>query len=273
MRYRLARFGFLALTGLLAASPAATPAQAPLFAYAPGTQHYRLTTSVHRNQFQGGGRAPFEFDATTTQLITLAIERQSADTLRLTITIDSVAVSSTLDAPMPNTNRFVGTKITGLISPTGQIYAFDPPAGNTDPQLAALYAAFRRFLVSFPPRPLTVGTSWADTTIDHVQRNGFDVAIRNIGTTTVAGDTTVNGTRAWRIVRHAEIAQQGEKNENGYPIQLLGEGTVNGVHLVSSTGVYLGSQSTQRFNLTMTMKDSEGAPINETIKSTVERVQ
>jgi hypothetical protein len=270
MRRTLAMLGMLLLAG-----PAIAPlhAQEYRFTYSAGTHRYRVTTRVHREQIQGGGRAPFEFDVTTTQLVTLHLDRQSPDTLRLTITVDSVAVSSDLAAPPPDVHPLMGTRLVGLISPQGRVYRFDPPSGNADPRIAALYSAFRGFLIPFPTQPVTIGASWVDTTTDRTERDGFTVITRAIISSRIAGDTTVAGHPAWRIERRSEIAQAGDKMEGGYPIHLASEGTVNGTHVVTRDGIYLGSQSTQRLSMTMTMQESEGAPINQTIRSTVERLE
>jgi len=270
MRHGLVGFGFLLLVPL-GSGPAA---QAADFAYAPGTQHYRLVTQNHREQIQGGGRAPFEFDVTTTQLVTLNLAAQSRDTLRFDITLDSVAVATKFDAPQPDVRHLFGDKLTGLISPQGKVYRFDPPAGTTDPDLIALYRAFRRFLVSFPAKPVAAGTSWADTTTEHVDKDGFAVTARAISLTRVTGDTTVNGKQAWRVVRHTDIVQSGQSSSapDSERVTLMGQGSVNSIHVLSHDGVYLGSQSTQRIDLTMKNAISESAPITQTIKSTLERL-
>ncbi|HEY7877256.1 MAG TPA: hypothetical protein VIC55_03480 [Gemmatimonadaceae bacterium] len=270
MRLSLIGFGILLLAPLSAAVAAA---QSGGFIYAPGTQHYRLVTDVHRAQIQGGGRAPFEFDVKTTQLVTVHITPRARDTLALELTLDSVAVSTEFNAPQPDVKHLFGAKLDGLISPQGKVYSFNPPAGNTDPQIEALYGAFERFLVSFPQKPITVGTSWADTTLEHVNKDGFNVTARAVTLTRVAGDTTVNGQHVWRVVRHSDIVQSGEHSqEGGEPLQLLGQGTVNAVHLLTHDGVYLSSQSMQRIDITMKNSLSETAPIQQTIKSTVERL-
>lgn len=268
MRFRTAALSL----PLVAVAFAPVAAQGTSFSYAPGTRHYRLVTEIHRQQVQGGGRAPFEFDVTTTQYATVKVERRTADTLDLAITLDSVAVKSDLDAPAPNTERFAGRTVRGLISPRGRVYAFDPPGGTTDPETVALYRSFRNFLAPFPDGPLAVGASWADTVTEKTQKGGFDILTRDVTTSTIAGDTTVQGARAWRVERHSTIAQSGEKLEQGGKVRLTGIGSVTGVRVVSSDGQFLGSRSTQRFEITMSMKDSEGAPITQTIKSTVERM-
>lgn len=271
MRHGLIQFGILLLAPLSLGGVAA--AQGTGFSYAPGTEHYRLTTQIHRNEIQGGGRAPFELNVTTTQLITVHIAPKAPDTLQFDLTVDSVAVSSQFNAPQPDVAKLFGAKLHGLISPQGKLYEFNPPAGTTDPQLIALYGAFQKFLVSFPQKPIIVGTSWADTTLEHVNHGGFNVTTRAVSLSRVAGDTTVNGQHVWRVVRHSDIVQSGEHTQQGHePVQLMGQGTMNAVHLLTHNGIYLSSQSTQHINITMKNALSESAPIQQTIKSTVERL-
>jgi len=255
------------------------PAKDARFAYAPGTHRYRLTTVVERTQAQAGGRAPFEFQTTTTQLVTVAIARRSADTLGFTVTLDSVDVASTLAAPAPNLERFRGIKITGTISPQGRVYAFEPVSDSGDPETTALYraldGAFSRFLVQFPARPLAVGSEWTDSSTVKAQRNGFDVTTTEITTSKLVGDTTIAGRHAWNVERNSSVITSGVKTEGGQPIHLDGDGSISGRHHVSADGVYLGSHSTQRINLTLDTSAGSGqmAPIRQTITSTVEMVK
>jgi|SRR6185437_9447239 len=270
MRHALLGLGLLAFVPL----GADAAAQGGNFAYAPGTQHYRVVTENHREQIQGGGRAPFEFDVTTTELVTLDLAAKSRDTLQFDITLDSVAVSTKFDAPAPDVRHLFGDKLTGLISPQGKVYRFDPPAGTTDADIIGLYTAFRRFLVPFPTARVAAGTSWADTATQHVDKDGFSVAVRSISLTRVTGDTTVDGKPAWRVVRHTDIVQSGQSSAapDSEKVMLQGQGSVNSVHVLSHDGVYLGSLSTQRIDLTEKNAISESAPITQTIKSTVERL-
>lgn len=271
MRRWVTGIGLVAAGALLVGSARAQSGHAG-FSYAPGLQKYKLTTNVHRSQFMGGGRAPFEFDVTTTQYVTVDIHPQSPDTLRLRITVDSVNVLSKFQAPPADTHDIEGKSVEGLVSPQGRIYEFSPPAGTTDPQLVALYTAFRSFLVALPAEPVHVGESWADTTTWHGMRGGFTVTSRAITVSRVAGDSTVNGVKVWRIARHTDILQKGSTRDGGSLIRLEGEGSVNAVHLLSTDGVYVGSTSMQRSDLTMKNKISEDAPIVQVIRSTVERL-
>ena len=186
--------------------------------------------------------------------------------------MDSIDVASSLAAPMPNLDALRGAKLTGAISTTGHVYAFQAPPG-ADPQTLALYDAFRHFLVELPARPLAVGTRWADTTTVPVKKEGLDVTTTTISNFAVAGDTTIDGQRAWKIERAATVAASGKGSEAGRELELRNDGTIAATHWVSREGIYLQSASTQRSELTLSMSQQESsAPIVQTIKTTVRRL-
>lgn len=258
-----------AQTAAAASPPAAAPGGAP-FAYAPGVQRYHVTTVLHREQMQGGGRAPFEYDVTTHEWVAVDLERKSRDTLSMTVTVDSIAISSTIDLPKPDVAKLRGAKIQGLVSTSGRAVAFDPPAGTTDPQIAQLYAGFKNFLLPVTTQPLAKGITWGDTVIVQGKRGGLDIVSQAVSTYKIAGDTTVQGQHAWRVERTTYVNQKGTGKEAGEPLEMTGSGTITGVHLISDEGRFLGAQSTQRHEINERMNESVGAPIQQTIKSTVE---
>ena len=86
------------------------------------------------------------------------------------------------------------------MSPQGHVYMFEPPRGVTDRKTVSLYRAFRRFLTPLPAQ-IGTGTTVVDTTSDSFKRGEFDIKTSTVTTTKVAGDTTVAGQRAWRLVR------------------------------------------------------------------------
>lgn len=239
------------------------------FAYGPGSYHYAVTTTVDRSQDQPAGRPPFAFQVVTRQQVTLDLAAAGPDTLDLTITIDSITVGSSLAAPEPDLGKVRGAKLAGKMSPAGRIYVFEAPAG-TAPETAALYNAFRRFLIALPPRAVAVGNKWTDTTMDTVTKEGVAVTTRTITTSRVAGDTTISGERAWRIVRSSVIEARGTGSEAGQPLRLQNNGTITGTHFISRRGVYLGSASTQRVELLLSVSAADASmPIVQTITSNV----
>ena len=257
-----------AALAVLFISPSVRP-QRSTFTYQPGTYRYAVTTTVERSQDQPADRPPFTFQVVTKQQVTLALAPAAGDTLDLTITVDSVSVSSGLAAPAPNLDRIRGAKLKGTLSPSGRVYTFQAPA-NADPETTALYGAFRRFLVPLPSAP-SVGSRWVDTTTDRVTKEGLDVTTRTITTSRVAGDTTVGGQPAWRIERNSVIEAHGTGSEGGRELRVRNDGTIVGTHYVSPRGVYLGSTSTQRVEMLLSAGPGDVAmPIVQTIKSTVQ---
>jgi hypothetical protein len=247
-------------------------AAASPFTYASGTRHYRITSVDTRTQNQSGGRAPFEFTTTTTQFVTLTLSPRTRDTLALALTLDSVGVSSTLDAPPATTEGLRGARMEGTISPQGKTYVFAPAPGETNHTKIALYRAFSRFLAAVPPQ-LAAGTTWTDTTTESFKRGEFDIKTSTVTTSKVAGDTTVAGQHAWRVERNGVLSTTGEGVEKGIPIHLSADGTIRSVQLLGQTGVFLGSTGTQSTHVEMSMNESSGGesqPIQEVIKSTVE---
>ncbi len=254
---------------IVLAAPSVRP-QRSSFAYQPGTYRYAVTTTVERSQDQPADRPPFTFQVVTKQQVTVALAPSAGDTLDLTITVDSISVGSSLAAPAPNLDRIRGAKLRGKLSPTGQVYTFQAPA-NADPETAALYGAFRRFLIPLPRSPLSTGSRWVDTTTDRVTKEGLEVTTRTITRSRVAGDTTIGGQPAWRIERNSVVEAHGAGTEAGRPLKLRNDGTIAGTHYISTRGVYLGSASTQRSEMLLSAGESDTSmPIVQTIKSTVQ---
>jgi hypothetical protein len=260
------------LTLIVAASAIVTSVAAAQnsAAYAPGKLRYHVMTVSTRAQPLGGGRAPFDFSTTTHQWIALEVAPQSSDTFKVAITVDSIRITSTLDAPPPDVSVLQGAKFTGTMSPRGRIYSLTPAAGSTDGKLGATATALKRFLLPLPARALAPGASWADTVVEHPKIGTINITSSSVTTYKVAGDTTVKGQHAWRIDRYTTIAQLGKGTEAGQPLEISSSGTVTGMQFFTDKGVLLGGQSTQRTDLSEKMNESEGAPIQQTFKSTVE---
>lgn len=249
---------------------AAAPAGAQSFAYTPGTQRYRIEIVTENQRDQNGGRAPAEFDYTTTQIVTVNLTRRSRDTLALTVMIDSISQSSALDAPKQKLAWAQGVKLTGTVSPSGQIYAFEAPA-NANANVRGLYDGFRYFLPAMHG-PVASGAAWVDTSNQRTGRRGmFDsVSTRTIETSKVSGDTTYAGKQAWRIERNASIELHGQGSEAGKVLKVIGDGTIRGVQYVSATGVYLGSKVTQVMRLVESFPDTGDGPAStQTIRSQI----
>jgi hypothetical protein len=248
----------------------AVPAGAQTFAYTPGTQRYRIEIATQNQRDQNGGRAPAEFNYTTTQVVTVQLTRQSRDTLAVTVTIDSINQESGFDAPKQDLSWAKGAKLTGRVSPTGEVYSFAPPA-DADANMRGLYSGFRYFLPALRAS-VAAGSSWTDTSKDRSGKRGpFDsVSTQRVVTSKVTGDTTFAGQRAWRIERSGSIVLSGQGVEGGKGLRVAGDGTIRGVQYVSVAGVYLGSKVTQIMRLVESFQDTGDGPAStQTIRSQI----
>jgi hypothetical protein len=259
------------------ASGAAAAQDSKGFAYTPGTQRYRLTTVVNNQRDQTGGRAPMTYTVTTTQIVTLTVARKTADTLSLTIHIDSADVDSPdLDSPKPDLSFERGVTLKGTMAPTGHIYEFGSKADAATlngSNIAALYKSFQHFLPVFPAADVHVGLTWTDTTEQReMHRSSFDSVItRTVTTWKVSSDTTIAGSHAWRLDRSSTIDLSGDGKEAGQTIHLDGDGSIKSASFVNPNGVYLGARSSQNVRFVSSFKETgEGAPQSQTIKTTIE---
>lgn len=244
----------------MAVAPATVPAQGPggPFTYAPGTQQYRMTTVTSRTQDQAGGRAPFQFQVTTTQYVTLRLARRAPDTLSISLTVDSLQVASNLDALPPDTAGFRGATLSGTLSAQGRLYRFEAPSGTPPGKLTALYRAFKSFLVPFPSTPIASGMSWTDSTVDHIDRQPLTIASTMVTTWSVTGDTTIAGQRAWRIERSTIVTTVGDGHQGPMPLHLEGDETIRGMRYVTMSGVYVGASATQTSQILMSTSAGGG---------------
>jgi len=228
-----------------------------------------------RTQDQAGGRAPFEFSTTTTQFVTLTLASRARDTLALTLILDSVAVTSTLDAPAPMCNPSAGRGWKGpSLLKAGSTCSHRPPERPTT-RRSRCTARLVRFLAVVPAQ-LGPGTTWSDTTSDafkrgrvrHQDLDGHQ--LEGHGRHDCCGPAMRGGWSAVRWYRHR--ARDGE----GQADHLVADGTIRTVQLLTASGVYLGSTGTQTSRLQMSMVESAGgmsAPIQEVIRSTVEALR
>jgi hypothetical protein len=267
------RLAVLVLATVAPAMLAPAVASAQTFAYTPGTQRYRIEISVQNQRDQNGGRAPAEFDYSTTQYVTVHLTRQSPDTLGLSVTIDSVGVESSMDAPKPDLSWEKGATLNGTISPSGHLYTFAAPT-SADGNMRGLYDGFKYFLPALQSS-IAAGKSWADTSRQRTGKRGsFDsVSTQRIITSRVTGDTTYAGQRAWRIERSGSLSLSGQGSEGGRGLRVAGDGTIRGVQFVSVAGVYLGSRVTQIMRLVESFEGTGDGPAStQTIKSEIQPV-
>jgi len=259
-----------ALASLPAPASRAQVAQGSI-AYSPGNSRYRITSVVTRSQEYAGQQS--EFRITNEQQVSVDLTRGSSDTLGFRYTVDSSRVDAEPRIPLPDVSRLIGTTVSGTMSPHGKVYEMTSNAADSDADARNLVEGMRRFL---PPLPedVAVGRSWTDTTINTVSGSGGTLDMTAITTSKVVGDTTVRGESAWLVQRSSVMSIHGTQNQAGQELQVEGDGTGTGTHLLGSNGVYLGSTAVQRMNMKITIPSTgQTVPVSQVVTSIVERIR
>jgi hypothetical protein len=258
---------------LIAALPGVRilPAQGAV-TYAPGAQRYHLVSVVKRTQEVQGQKT--EYQITNEQQVSVNLAAQGKDTLRFAVTLDSSKLSSNLPVQLPDVSKLQGTKVSGQMSPSGRVYNLQSSiASPSSSDAQSLVEGMSRFLIAVPS-DARVGGSWADTTVNAVRREGNDLESRTITTTTLLGDTTFAGQKAWRLQRKSVLSIGGTQQQGNERISVNGQGTGSGMYYVSTKGVYLGSTSAQSMTMTIAIPSKRiTIPVAQSATSKVELVK
>jgi len=223
--------------------------------YADGTTRYRVSTSTTGSQVTPLGSSKFELGVQ--QQITLNLARQAKDTLRATVTLDSISLTGAASVADVSTLR--GAKFVSLVSPTGRVYSTTSPTG-VDPMAAQLAEGIVRILPSYHPN-LKQGVTWADTSTGKVMQQGMELDRTVVSNFTVEHDTTIGGVRAFKVARVTSVKAAGSGTPQGTPVSMESSSTSNGTFYLSATGVFLGATSVDDVNLRLKIL-AQGAEIS-----------
>ena len=264
-----ARSARLSLALFLAAPIVAGPLGAQGLEYAAGTNKYRVSTTTKGTQTSPGGSQSFEVGIK--EQVTVNTMRHAKDTVMATMTLDSIALTST-GGPVPDASKLVGARWVSLVSPTGKFYSTQAPA-VTDPQLGQIVEGVARFLPNYRGS-LAQGSTWSDTTTGKVNQGGMEVDRTSISNFKVAGDTTIAGEKAVKIERVTSVKAGGMGSMQGTPVTMETTGNSNGALYVSPKGVYLGSQSTDDVNVKITIiSQNAEISIKQLVQNKVEAIK
>lgn len=262
----LGRMLIFAIT-LGSAGAAASPAQ-ELSTYAPGTRRYHLISVITRGQDQNGQHS--EFKITNEQIVSITLAPHAKDTLDFSYTMDSSSIVADPPIQLPDISKMKGTQVRGVMSPSGKVYTYTSSAEKNDPDMQNLVEGMSRFLVALPAHP-RIGSKWVDTTNNAVEQNGAHLDLKTITTSTILGDTTFNGQRAWRVHRAADLAIAGSQSALGQNLTVDGHGNGDGVYYISRDGVFLGSAASQTMAMNISEKETgKTIPVTQAVTSKVE---
>ncbi|MDB4909939.1 MAG: hypothetical protein JWO39_762 [Gemmatimonadetes bacterium] len=241
--------------------------------YTPSVQRYRLHSTVERSQEQNGQKTSGVI--TNEQQVTVALKAPGSkgtltdkDTLHFDVTLDSVNMSSNLAVQLPDVQVMQGTKVSGVMLPSGKVLSFGSDTKATDGvDRESIVASMAHFLLTLPATA-GAGAKWTDTATTNFSKDGNTLKTSTITMSQVLGDTAIAGQKAWRVHRTSTLIISGTQAQANQQITMDGSGTGEAMYYIGTNGVYLGSTSTQ------SMKETVKAagiviPVVQTATSTV----
>lgn len=264
-------------TAAVALALGGSAAVAQSFAYTPGTQQYRLDQTVATTQTVQGMAQSAE--SNSTQFLSVALVPQGA-ALGVTFQLDSMMVRPPAEASALQAQATAqaeaaakmlkGRKVVGTVSPLGKIDAL-ADVDSSAPGAQQLANGFRAFLVPFPSGNVRNGMTWTDTVTSAFKNmGGVDGTSTSIVTYTVTGDTTVHGQKAWQVRQQGTVTMSGMGAAQGTDVAMSGSGTIAGLALVGTNGVYLGGTMEQTQALTVEIPAANmSIPVTNKVTTTV----
>ncbi len=228
-------FPLMALAATLALPVRSAAAQH--FRYAPGTAQYRLTVDANITTTAMGQSSNNE--VTSMQKFTMALANQSADTLAMSVTIDSISQMTPMGAA-PGLDSLMGKKVRALVSPAGEYFSTQVDPADS----AGLLASVADQVVHVLPRirgGLADGSTWTDTLVTSTTQGGLQLRTQVISTYKVSGDTTVHGTKGRKLMRVSTATTSGTGTIQGQAVTMEGTSAGTGVAVVTPEGAFLGS--------------------------------
>jgi hypothetical protein len=241
--------------------------------YTPSVQRYRLHSTVERSQEQNGQKTSGVI--TNEQQVTVSLQAPGSkgkltdkDTLHFAVSLDSVNMNSNLAVQLPDVKVMQGTKVSGVMLPTGQVLSFASDTKSTDGvDRESIVSSMAHFLLTLPA---TAGpnAAWTDTANTNFSKDGNTLKTSTITKSQVIGDTTIAGQQAWRVHRMSTLIISGTQTQSNQQITMDGSGTGEAMYYIGTNGVYLGSTSTQK--MTETVKAAGIViPVTQTATSVV----
>jgi hypothetical protein len=218
----------------------------------PSALRYMMHQVIHIDQEFQGMHQPLDFGL---RIFFAATINGPADSIGYptTVTIDSVVPDSGTAAPMGiNLGAARALSFAGRLTPTGEFrnqVASDSAAAQS---LSPIVGSFKNFFPRLPPAGLTVGATWTDTTTTSDRAAGT-VTVTNISRSRAAALEDRNGTRTIRLEVTSTFTIKGGGEQGGQPFEVAGAGVRTGVDYIAVDGRYMGGESHDSTNMTITL--------------------
>jgi hypothetical protein len=169
-------------------------------------------------------------------------------------TVDSIVPDSgSYQPPTVNFAAAKGLRFSGRLSPNGGVRDVIPSDSVTARQFSQFLGNIRDFYPRLPASGLLPGVSWTDTVTTTDRPAGGEVQIQAINHATVAGWETRGADQCLRIEVQGTFTLQGVGEQGGQPYEMTGGGTHSAVELVSVDGRYVGGETRDSMNLSVSL--------------------
>ena len=251
------------------APPPATGRATDAIRLGPSTMRYAMHQVVNIEQELPTGRQQVMYGLQAFFRVTINGPADSVG-YPMTVSIDSIIPDSGTTVPM-NVDLGVakGLAFVGRLTPKGDFRNPTPSDSTAADAVSPIVGSFRNFFPRLPASGITQGATWTDTVTMNERATG-NVSVKNITRSHAAGWEERNGTRCVRIEATASFTIQGGGEQLGQHFDVAGTGVRNGFDYVATDGRYMGGESTDSTNLTISLPvQSTTIPRTQVAKTTV----
>jgi len=244
-------------------------AQGTLGVYAPAAAKYRVTSTQKTSQTMMGQAQDFE--TTSNQLFSIAVTR-AGEALSLTMTLDSATVTTNAPTGAPDLSEAIGLKFVGRMTLDGKIDS-SQVTDKTGAPSTSQYAVNMKSILPRLRIGAAKGATWIDSVTSVGKQGDADVTAESVLNFTLAGDTVLAGTTAWKIVSVSVTKVIGKGSRTGADYTITGDVKGTTTSVVSTAGAFLGQFSETDSNLTVNVEAAGMTiPIVQHSTSKVDRV-
>jgi hypothetical protein len=207
---------------------------------------------VHIDQEFQGMHQPLAFGLSAFFRVTITGPADTAG-YATTVSIDSIVPDSGTTVPMGiNLGTAKGLAFAGRLTPQGEFRNPVPSDSVAAQSLSPIVGSFRNFFPRLPASGLTLGTTWTDT-LTMNDRAAGDVTVKSITRSQAAKWEDRASVRSLRVDVTSTFTIQGSGEQNGQTFQVSGNGLRSGVDYIAADGRYLGGESNDSTNMTITL--------------------
>ena len=233
--------------------PAPPPSPTQAVRLGPSALRYLMAQAIHVEQELPTGPQNLDYGLRVFFAVTINGPADSAG-YPTSVTIDSiVADSGTSLPPMGITlSAAKGLTFIGRLHPTGEFRSTTVSDSVAALALSPIVGSFKNFFPHLPAGGATLGAAWTDTTTENNRAAGT-VTITSINRSNALTWEDRNKTRSLRIEVISDFTIKGGGQQMGQQYDISGTGRRSGIDYVAADGRYLGGESQDTTNMTISL--------------------